>query len=80
MTTEDSTDPLVARREKLRAIEALGIDPWGQRTDGLTQIGPARAMAGDVKYRFADGTELELPDFDNQDEDFKLPSVESGPQ
>lgn len=72
MTTEDFTDPLVARREKLRAIEALGIDPWGQRTDGLTQIGSARALAGDVKYRFSDGTELELPDFDNQDEDFNF--------
>ncbi len=72
MTTDTSTDPLVARREKLRAIEALGIDPWGQRTDGLTPIGDARALAEDVKYRFSDGTEVELPDFNSEGEDFNF--------
>jgi len=32
----------IARLEKLQAIEALGIDPWGQRFDGHRPIGEAR--------------------------------------
>lgn len=67
-----STDPLVARREKLAAIKALGIDPWGQRLDGHTPIGDARARAGEVKYRWADGEEADLPDFAAQPEDFQF--------
>src|SRR5262245_62239770 len=34
----------VARLEKLQAIEALGIDPWGQRFDSHKPIGEARAL------------------------------------
>jgi hypothetical protein len=30
---EDITQPEEARREKLRQIESLGIDPWGSRFD-----------------------------------------------
>ena len=32
----------IARLEKLRAIEALGVDPWGQRFDGHQPIAKAR--------------------------------------
>ncbi|HEY2252948.1 MAG TPA: lysine--tRNA ligase [Planctomycetaceae bacterium] len=32
----------LARLEKLQAIEALGVDPWGQRFDGHRPIGEAR--------------------------------------
>ena len=32
----------IARLEKLQAIEALGIDPWGQRFDGHQPIDKAR--------------------------------------
>ena len=32
----------MARLEKLQAIEALGVDPWGQRFDGHRPIGEAR--------------------------------------
>src|SRR5258708_15509723 len=32
----------IARLEKLQAIEALGIDPWGQRCDGHQPIAGAR--------------------------------------
>lgn len=59
--TPDLTDPLVARREKLDAIAALGVDPWGHRLDGHTPIGDARARAGEVKYRWEGGEEIELP-------------------
>ncbi|TWT48475.1 lysine--tRNA ligase [Botrimarina hoheduenensis] len=59
----DLTNPLVARREKLAAIAALGIDPWGQRIDDHTPIAAARAHSGAVVYRFPDGAEVALPSF-----------------
>ncbi|MEQ8848310.1 lysine--tRNA ligase [Botrimarina sp.] len=65
-------DPHSARRAKLEAIRAMGRDPWGQRTDGLTPIGDARAMADRVKYRWPDGEEAPLPDFDAQPEGFNF--------
>jgi lysyl-tRNA synthetase class 2 len=34
----------IARLEKLQAIEALGLDPWGQRFDGHQSIRKAREM------------------------------------
>ncbi|MBS0262532.1 MAG: lysine--tRNA ligase, partial [Planctomycetes bacterium] len=54
-----------ARLEKLQAIEALGLDPWGQRFDGHRpisearencpaesgQLGPAIRVAGRVMLR-----------------------------
>jgi lysyl-tRNA synthetase, class II len=33
-----------ARLKKLRRIEALGVDPWGQRFDGHQAIGAVRAL------------------------------------
>ncbi|MEX2560572.1 MAG: lysine--tRNA ligase [Pirellulales bacterium] len=37
-----------ARREKLRRIEQLGIDPWGQRFDGTQPIGEIRARESEI--------------------------------
>ncbi|MEX0711010.1 MAG: hypothetical protein WD278_01590, partial [Pirellulales bacterium] len=37
-----------ARREKLRRIEQLGIDPWGQRFDGTQPIGEIRARENEI--------------------------------
>ena len=37
-----------ARREKLRKIEELGFDPWGQRFDNHIAIGTIRAMEPQV--------------------------------
>jgi lysyl-tRNA synthetase class 2 len=34
----------LARLEKLRAIESLGLDPWGERFDGHRPIGEAREL------------------------------------
>jgi lysyl-tRNA synthetase class 2 len=36
-----------ARLEKLRAIEALGVDPWGSRYDGYLPIGEILALDAD---------------------------------
>ena len=36
---EETPDLAEVRLDKLRQIEALGLDPWGQRFDGTTPIG-----------------------------------------
>ena len=44
--SEESRESLEAvRLEKLRKIEALGLDPWGQRFDGHQAIADVRALA-----------------------------------
>jgi lysyl-tRNA synthetase, class II len=50
-----------ARLAKLQKIEALGIDPWGQRFDNRTLNRDLRAMANEVRYRTKAGQALELP-------------------
>jgi lysyl-tRNA synthetase class 2 len=37
-----------SRREKLRKIQDLGIDPWGSRFDGQMAIGDIRAREGEI--------------------------------
>ena len=37
-----------ARREKLRKIRELGIDPWGSRFDDHQPIGEIRAREGEI--------------------------------
>jgi len=51
-----------ARREKLRKLEALGIDPWGGRFDDHTPIGEIRARLGEIKYVLESGAAVELPE------------------
>ena len=50
-----------ARREKLRKIESLGIDPWGGRFDDHQPISDIRAASGQVFYRTESGNEIALP-------------------
>ncbi|MGL6094196.1 MAG: lysine--tRNA ligase [Fimbriiglobus sp.] len=40
----EQPDHAGVRLEKLRQIEALGVDPWGQRFDGRTPVADIRAM------------------------------------
>ena len=40
----DPNDHAEARLAKLRELEALGLDPWGQRFDGHAPIGSIRAL------------------------------------
>ncbi len=41
---DETQDLAEVRLDKLRAIEALGLDPWGQRFDGAQPIGAVRAL------------------------------------
>jgi lysyl-tRNA synthetase, class II len=55
-----------ARREKLRRLQELGVDPWGSRFDDHQPIGDIRKRASQIVYRTtpAEGTaaaELPLP-------------------
>lgn len=46
-----------ARREKLRKIEEMGVDPWGERFDDRSLIGDVRAREGEIVV----GEPIELP-------------------
>ena len=63
---DDNTDPRVARREKMRRIEELGHDPFGSRFDDRTLIGQCQARADEIKWTKEDGTEVPMPDFDDE--------------
>jgi lysyl-tRNA synthetase class 2 len=61
-----------SRRDKLRRIVELGLDPWGGRFDDHASIAAIRARAGEIVYRLADGRELPLPDFDAAGPEFNF--------
>lgn len=51
MSTEDASSPGMheaARREKLRQLEQLGVDPWGHRFDDHTAIGTIRGRESEI--------------------------------
>jgi lysyl-tRNA synthetase, class II len=61
-----------ARREKLRKIAALGIDPWGSRFDDRTLIGDIRARSSEVRFVRELGGPIEVPSREAQpDLDFR---------
>lgn len=69
-----------ARRDKLRKIIQMGIDPWGSRFDERTHIGDIRARATEIRFRSEAGQYSELPDVDSQpDLDFRQWLQEQGP-
>jgi lysyl-tRNA synthetase class 2 len=76
---EDAKDPRVARREKLRQIEARGIDPFGSRFDDRTLIQECRDRAREVKWTKQDGREVPLPDFDDEALDYRQWKSDNGP-
>lgn len=57
----DEAEFFRARRRKLEQIEAMGIDPWGQRFDDRSLISDIRNRAGEVKFVKEDGTEIDMP-------------------
>ncbi|MBU4270865.1 MAG: lysine--tRNA ligase [Planctomycetes bacterium] len=50
-----------ARREKLRKIRELGIDPWGSRFDGHQPIGEIRAREGEIVVEPAGDCQTDKP-------------------
>ena len=66
-----------ARREKLKRIEELGVDPWGGRFDGHLAISEIRAQIGEVKFKSESGDIIELPD-PEADLDFRTWLSEQG--
>jgi lysyl-tRNA synthetase class 2 len=61
-----------ARREKLRKIAALGVDPWGGRLDDRSLIGDLRGRKGEIRYVRELGGPIEAPDRNAQPElDFR---------
>ncbi len=69
-----------ARRDKLRKIVEMGIDPWGGRFDGRSYIGDIRARYGEIKLQKASGESVELPNLDDpQAVDFRAWLQQQGP-
>src|SRR5690349_12335423 len=69
---EDISRLEAARREKLRKITALGVDPWGGRLDGRSLIGELRDRKGEIRYVRELGGPIEAPDRGAQPElDFR---------
>jgi lysyl-tRNA synthetase class 2 len=69
-----------ARLEKLKKIEAQGLDPWGHRFDGRSFIEAVRARQGEVRYQLADGNQIPLPEFDGPEIiDYKAWKASKGP-
>lgn len=72
-TPEDRNALEQARRDKLKRIQELGVDPWGQRFDDKLPIGTVRDRISEVRFRTEEGEEIELPDVDG-DADFDFRS------
>lgn len=69
---DDLTNPLVARRKKLEALKAMGVDPWGGRFEDQQSIASIRGRLSEVTYKTDAGAEHSLPDFDAQGDDFNF--------
>lgn len=52
-----------SRLAKLAKIEALGVDPWGHHFPNRNWNSDARALSTEIKFRLADGRQLDLPEF-----------------
>jgi lysyl-tRNA synthetase class 2 len=50
-----------ARRDKLRKIQELGVDPWGHRFDDHQPIGQIRGREGEIAVEPAGGSETGQP-------------------
>ena len=68
-----------SRREKLRKIIELGIDPWGQRFDDRDMIGDIRNRTGEIKFVNEAGDSIDLPTEEQLgDSDFRSWCKEQG--
>ena len=55
---------VASRREKMRKIEELGLDPWGGRFDDRQLVSEIRARFDEIKFQKEDGTLVDLPELD----------------
>lgn len=67
-----------SRREKLRKITALGIDPWGQRFDDRQLIGDLRARRGEIKFVKESGESVDVPERESLSVDFRQWMADQG--
>ncbi len=68
-----------SRREKLRKIIELGIDPWGQRFDDRDMIGDIRNRTSEIKFVNEAGDSIDLPTEEQLgDSDFRSWCKEQG--
>ena len=75
----DESELQAARRAKLQKLMELGVDPWGQRFDDRSLIGPIRERISEIKYRTEDGREISLPaELGNEGFDFRAWKAEQG--
>jgi lysyl-tRNA synthetase, class II len=51
-----------ARREKLKRLIALGVDPWGARFDNRILLGEIRARKSEIRFVTEAGKHIEIPD------------------
>ena len=51
---------VASRREKMRKIEELGLDPWGGRFDDRQLVSEIRARFDEIKFQKEDGTLVDL--------------------
>ncbi|ADB15333.1 lysyl-tRNA synthetase [Pirellula staleyi DSM 6068] len=51
-----------SRREKMKKLVALGVDPWGQRFDDRTLLGEIRAQKSAVQFHLESGEVIAAPD------------------
>lgn len=61
VVTPDESELQAARRAKMQKLAELGVDPWGQRFDDRSLIGPIRDRISEIKYRTEAGEEMDLP-------------------
>ena len=76
---DDGTDPRVARRNKLEQIVQRGIDPFGSRFDDRLLVSQCRDRISEVKFLKESGEAIELPDFGNDDIDYRQWKSDNGP-
>ncbi len=67
-----------ARREKLRRLVGMGVDPWGSRFDDRSWIGDIRSRASEIVFRAEDGTTRDLPELEGGQIDFRGWLAEQG--
>lgn len=76
---EELTDPHAARRHKLNELIQRGVDPWGGRFDDRDWIGDCRARTDEIRFVTAEGENLELPDVESEDVDYRQWKSDHGP-